>query len=256
MRHAVILLLLATGCASARGVEEKRMVDLSHPFDANTIYWPTATKFELKRVAWGPSPAGYWYASDDFRASEHGGTHIDAPIHFAEGKNTVDQIPLAQLMGPARVVDVRERCRLERDYRVSPDDIAHDEDLHGTIAPGSIVFFRTGYGEDFYPDAKQYLGSDVRGDASHLHFPGIGEQAARLLVLRQVDAVGLDTASLDCGPSTDFIAHRVLMEANIPGLENVANLDRVPPTGAWVIALPMKIGGGTGGPCRIVAFLP
>ena len=252
---ATLLLLFATGCASATGLQEGRLVDLSYPFNAKTVYWPTATKFELKRVAWGQTPAGYWYASDDYSASEHGGTHIDAPVHFAEGKHAVDEIPLAQLMGPARVIHIVDRCRVDCDYRLAPEDILHEEEEHGRIQPGSIVLVRTGYGE-FYPNLRQYLGTDERGDAVRLHFPGIGEQAARLLVERKVDAVGLDTASLDYGASTDFIAHRVLMEANIPGLENLANLDRVPRVGAWVIALPMKIEGGTGGPCRIVAVLP
>jgi kynurenine formamidase len=117
------------------------------------------------------------------------------------------------------------------------------------------VLVLTGFGQ-FYPDVKRYLGSDVPGKTDDLHFPGIGADAARLLVKRRVHLVGLDTASLDHGPSKDFQAHRVLGEADIPGLENLAQLERLPPTGATLIALPMKIEGGTGGPCRVIALLP
>jgi kynurenine formamidase len=92
--------------------------------------------------------------------------------------------------------------------------------------------------------------------AEDLHFPGIGADAARILVEREIDLVGLDTASLDYGPSRDFVAHRILNGANVPGIENLANLHRIPAKGATIVALPMKIEGGTGGPCRVIAILP
>jgi kynurenine formamidase len=236
-------------------IDESRVIDLTHPFNAASVYWPTARKFELTQVAHGHGADGRWYASNDFCASEHGGTHIDAPVHFAEGRRDTAGIPLGQLMGPARVIDIGDRCSADRDYRLAPEDVLAHEARHGPIEPGSVVLIRTGFGR-YYPDAKKYIGSDVRGEAMDLHFPGIGEAAAKLLVERRIDLVGLDTASLDHGPSRDFIAHRVLNGADIPGLENVANLERLPPAGAWVIALPMKIEGGTGGPCRIIAILP
>jgi kynurenine formamidase len=258
MRTIVVTVLLAAwGCAAPppRGIDEARMIDLSHPFDGETVYWPTATRFERVEVAYGKAEGGYWYASYDFCASEHGGTHIDAPIHFAEGRNTVDQIPLAQLAGPARVIDVRDRAAADPDYRLAPEDLDRHERDHGPIAAGSVVLVFTGWGER-YPDLATYLGDDKPGVTENLHFPGIGAEAAKVLAARGVDLVGIDTASLDHGPSKDFIAHQILNGANIPGLENVAHLDRVPPTGATVIALPIKIAGGSGGPCRIVALLP
>jgi kynurenine formamidase len=153
------------------------------------------------------------------------------------------------------VIDVRAKVEKDRDYLLAPEDVLEHEARHGRIPVGAVVLVHTGFGK-YYPDLARYLGSDVRGKAEGLHFPGIGEAAARLLVEREVDLVGLDTASLDHGPSTDFRAHRVLNEANVPGLENVANLHLLPPSGATVLALPMKIAGGTGGPCRIVALLP
>ena len=256
MRSVWIGVLLLVGCGRDEvQLDEARLVDLSHPFDANTVYWPTANSFELDQVAFGPNARGEWYASNDYRASEHGGTHLDAPIHFAEGRNTTAEIPLTQLVGPARVIDVVAGCADDRDYLLTVADIEAHEAAHGRIDAGSVVLVKTGWGER-YPDRKAYLGSDVRGVAEDLHFPGIGGAAAQLLVERGIDLVGIDTASLDHGPSVDFAAHRILNGANIPGLENVANLDELPTTGAFVIALPMKIGRGTGGPCRIVALLP
>ncbi len=255
MRIAWAWVILVSGCAGSPAIEEWSVLDLTYAFNEDTVYWPTAQRFSLTQVAHGLNDAGEWYASNDYCASEHGGTHLDAPIHFASGGHTTADIPLAQLMGPARVIDIRDRCAADPDYTLTPRDIEVHERRHGTIEPGTVVLVRTGWGR-FYPDLQRYLGSDVRGTAGDLSFPGIGAEAARVLVERQVDLVGLDTASLDHGPSTRFEAHRVLAEADIPGLENVANLDRVPPTGATVLALPMKIEGGTGGPCRIIAILP
>ena len=158
-------------------------------------------------------------------------------------------------MGPARVIDITAACATDRNYRLAPADITRHESEYGTIDAGTIVLVHTGFGQ-YYPNLKQYLGNDARGVVLGLSFPGIGEEAAKLLVARQVALVGIDSASLDHGPSTDFIAHRVLNGANIPGLENVARLEQVPARGATVIALPMKIENGTGGPCRIIALLP
>ena len=234
-----------------------RLVDLTYPFDEETIYWPTAPSgFELERLSYGPTAAGFFYAANRFCAPEHGGTHLDAPIHFAEGRQTVDELPLERLVAPAVVLDVSEKAAADPDYRLAPEDVAAFEAEHGTIPEGTIVLLRTGWGER-WGDRLRYLGDDTPGDASDLHFPAYGAEAARLLVEeRRVAALGLDTASLDHGPSTDFPVHQVAAAANVPGLENVAHLDELPPTGAWVIALPMKIAGGSGGPVRIVALVP
>ncbi len=249
------VLLLAGGCATSTAIDDSQVVDLTYPFNEETIYWPTAHRFTLTRVAWGLNEDRRWYASNDYAASEHGGTHIDAPIHFAPGGRSTADIPVTQLIGPARVIDIRPQCAQDRNYRLAVEDILHHEARYGPIDAGAIVLVRTGFSR-YYPDARLYLGSDVHGAVEGLSFPGFGEEAARALVARQVDLVGLDTASLDHGPSTTFPAHRVFGEANIPGLENVANLDQLPPVGATLVALPMKIDGGTGGPCRIIAILP
>jgi kynurenine formamidase len=254
-RTILICLSLAACTSTPSELCDDRLIDLTHPFDENTIYWPTAKRFELVHAAWGPNDQGLWYASNDLSASEHGGTHLDAPIHFARGGRDTASIPIGELVGPARVVDVREACERDRDYRVTPADIRAHEASFGPIPEGAIVLIHTGWGR-FWPDAKLYLGSDVPGDASDLHFPGLSSGAADLLVERGVDVVGIDTASLDHGQSTHFLAHRVLGAANVAGLENVANVGRLPASGATLIALPMKIAGGTGGPCRVVALLP
>ena len=252
---ALACLLVLTACASSSPIDESKIIDMTYASDMRTVYCPTARCFDLKPAAHGRNDAAEWYASNDFCASEHGGTHIDAPIHFAEGGQTTAQIDLTRLMGPARVIDIREQCSANADYLLTPDDIRAHEKRYGPIEPGAIVLVHTGWGK-FYPDTKKYLGSDVRGVADDLHFPAIGEEATRYLVEKKIDLVGLDTASLDHGPSKHFHAHRVFAEANLPGLENVAQLDKLPPTGATVIALPMKIEDGTGGPCRIIAIPP
>jgi kynurenine formamidase len=255
MRLAWLVAVLSVAPVAQAQIARDKLVDLSWPFDEQTIYWPTAKSFHWSKDAWGTKPGGYFYSSASFAASEHGGTHLDAPLHFNQQGAAVDALPLARLVGPALVVDVAAACAKDPDHRVGADELTAWEKAHGRIAERAIVLVRTGWGRH-WPDKKRYLGSDVPGDAAHLHFPGLSRAAAELLVARTVDGVGIDTASLDAGPSTDFIVHRVLMAAGIYGLENVAALERLPPTGATLIALPMKIKGGTGGPTRIIALLP
>ncbi len=233
------------------------IVDLTYPYDDNTLFWPTATRtFELEELSYGVSDGGFFYAANAFCTPEHGGTHMDAPIHFAADRHTVDQVELERLIAPAVVIDVADAAASDPDYRLTLSDVKAFEAQHGAIPSGATVLVHTGWGQ-FWGDAKAYLGDDTPGDASNLHFPSFGAEAvAYLIETRSVGMIGIDTASIDYGPSTDFPVHQLAGEANIPGLENVAELQRVPPTGAWVIALPMKIGGGSGGPVRIVALVP
>jgi kynurenine formamidase len=234
-----------------------KVIDLSYPFDASSVYWPTAQSFTLEKDFEGITEQGYYYSAYRFSAAEHGGTHIDAPVHFAKGRNSVDQIPLDQLMGPAIVVDVSTQCAANADYRVSSEDFQNWEKKNGRIPAGAIVLLRTGFGK-YYPDRKKYMGTDARGAAAvaSLHFPGLHPDAAGWLTQnRSIKAIGLDTPSIDNGQSTLFESHRTLFEKNIPAFENVANLDKLPLKGFSVIALPMKIGGGSGGPLRIIAMV-
>lgn len=233
-------------------------VDLSHGFSEKTIYWPTAKPFTLDVVSAQRTPAGYYYASNDFTTSEHGGTHLDAPRHFAEGRHTTDQVPLDNLIGPAVVVDVQARADENADYRLDRVALDEWERSHGRIPDRSIVLIRTGWSSR-WPDKARYLGTTKTGAAgvAELHFPGIDSSAARWLAAeRRARAVGIDTPSIDYGQSKTFDTHVILMGANVPAFENVTALDRLPPTGAFVVALPMKIEGGSGGPLRIVALVP
>ena len=150
----------------------------------------------------------------------------------------------------------RAQAAADRNYRLTREDVGAFEKEHGAIARGAIVLVRTGWSRH-WPDAKAYLGDDTPGDASKLSFPSYGVEAARLLVEdRGVGALGIDTASIDYGPSADFMVHRTAAARNVPGLENLTNLDRLPARGAVVIALPMKIEGGSGGPLRAIALVP
>jgi kynurenine formamidase len=234
-----------------------KIIDLSHAFDANTIYWPTSPSgFELKQLFKGLTKRGFFYFANSFCSPEHGGTHLDAPMHFAEGKWTNADIPADRFVGPAVVIDVAEKAKADPDYLLTPADIEAWETAHGKIPDGAIALLRTGWSSR-WPDKKAYLGDDTPNDATHLHFPSFGPEAAVFLVKeRHVRMVGVDTASVDNGPSQDFLVHRILSAADVSGLENLTNLDQLPATGAWVVALPMKIAGGSGGPARIIALLP
>ena len=256
-RAALVFLLAACGTVPKDRLPVGSWVDLTYAFDSTTIYWPTAQPFHLEVVSAQRTPAGYYYAANNISAAEHGGTHLDAPVHFSEGKHSTDQIPLTQLIGPAVVIDVTRQADSSADYRVTVQDLAAWEVAHGPIPPASIVFVRTGWGRR-WPDRGRYLGTTKTGPAAvpELHFPGLHPDAAALLVQRKVDALGIDTPSIDYGQSTTFDVHQRLFAADIPAFENVANMERLPATGAWVIALPMKIAGGSGGPLRIVALLP
>jgi len=259
-RFFLLLFLLSSFAGFAAGDAHfagGRWIDLTHEFSAETLYWPTAEKFTLETEFHGQTPKGYFYAANRYRASEHGGTHIDAPIHFAEGHKSLDQIPIDQLIGAAVVLDVSAKAQNDSDYQIAVADLETWEGKYGQIPNGAIVLFHTGFARH-WPNAKKYLGTDEKGpDAvAKLHFPGLHPDAARWLVSkRAIKAVGLDTASIDYGQSTLFESHRVLFEKNVPAFENIAALDQLPATGAYIIALPMKIKDGSGGPLRIVAWL-
>jgi kynurenine formamidase len=257
---AALLLTAMSGGLGAQklDLDASTLVDLTHPYNASTIYWPTEkAAFKLEPRSVGQTPGGYFYAAFAFCMPEHGGTHLDAPYHFGERQEPVEQIALRRLIAPAVVIDVTTQARKDRDYRLSAADVlAFEKTQGGPIAAGSIVLVRTGWSRH-WPDRLAYLGDNTPGDASKLRFPGYGEDAARLLVEeRQVVLLGIDTASVDFGRSTDFIVHRVAAARNVANLENLTNLDRLPPRGATVIALPMKIEGGSGAPVRVVAIVP
>ena len=234
-------------------------VDLTYSFSDSTLYWPNNPEgFRLDTQFKGHTDAGFYYESYAFYAPEHGGTHLDAPIHFAEGKWAADEIPVERLTGPAVVIDVSASCSKNPDYLITIGDVLEWEKQYGQIPGDAMLLFRTGWGA-YYPDAGKYLGTALKGDSgiANLHFPSMGPDLAEWLVQnRKIKAVGIDVASVDYGQSKDFKTHQILYRENIIGFENLANLDKLPATGAYVVALPMKIKGGSGGPLRAIAWIP
>lgn len=253
------LLILVLSCpAQADKLFDGEWIDLTHEFSEETIYWPTAEPFKKETVFQGRAEAGFYYEAHSFSAAEHGGTHLDAPIHFAENRHTLEQVPVEQLIGPGALIRIAEKVEKNRNYQLSVEDVLLWEKDNGEIVEDSILLVDTGSSK-LWPDREKYMGTSERGPGAlaKLKFPGIHPEAAEFLATkRKVKAVGLDSPSIDFGGSKLFESHQILFEKNIPGMENVANLDRLPLKGFTVIALPMKIKGGSGGPLRVVAFLP
>ena len=249
---------LITIATNANPFEHFDIVDLTHAFDADTIYWPTENDFRHTESFSGNTEGGWYYSAYSVETAEHGGTHLDAPIHFARDRWTTDEIPLQRLFTPAVVIDVQEQVAADNDYEITVGDIEKWEKNYGPIPAGAAVLANTGFAR-FWPSRLEYLGTEERGAeaVASLHFPGFSRESAEFLTNhRDIAAVGLDTASIDPGQSQDFIVHRILYEKNIIGYENVANLDALPATGAWIMALPMKIAGGSGAPLRIIGLVP
>jgi len=256
-------LILLVACFSvaqsalAQEIDSGSLLDLTHSFDEKTIYWPTEEGFKLLRGPAGVTERGYYYSANRFTCAEHGGTHIDAPRHFWETGQTVDEIPLKRLIARGALVDVSAHCQSDRDYQITVEDLKAWESAANASLEDRIVMLYTGFGR-FWPDRQKYLGTDEEGRAAvaDLHFPGLHSSAAEWLAAkRRVRAVGIDTASIDYGQSRDFPTHVMLFKNNVPALENVAHLDQLPLEGFTVLALPMKIADGSGGPCRVVAIL-
>ena len=260
----VLCVLAGAGCAAGHSRldrlawEQSQLIDLTHSFGTDTIVWPTEQDFRLILQQAGETPGGYYYASNRLEMAEHGGTHIDAPIHFAKGGQTLDQVSIERLVGTGVRIDVTAQCARDRDYRVTIQDFEQWEVGHGRIPNRAIVLLDTGFAR-CWPSRHQYLGTELRGPEGvrALHFPGLHPEAADWLVReRQVKAVGIDTASIDYGQSTKFETHVALLSQNVPVFENLGDLRDLPHREFDVIALPMKIAGGTGGPLRVIAVLP
>lgn len=235
------------------------ILDMTYAYDENTIYWPNATPFKLTSEFHGMTERGYWYAANFYAASEHGGTHADAPLHFAKNGRTIDQIPLGQWIGPAVKVDVTQQCTQDRDYLLSVTDIKKWEKKYGRIPKGAWVIMYTGIGTQFYPDPKRVLGTDKKGLSaiSELSFPGYSRESVEFLTKeRSIKGIAIDTPSIDYGKSQDFQVHRTICGTDKLGLENIANLDKLPAKGATLYVIPMPIKGATGAPARVFAILP
>ncbi|MGB7296131.1 MAG: cyclase family protein [Candidatus Aminicenantales bacterium] len=242
------------GCASQPAGQT--ILDMTYSLDESAIFWPTARPFTLTQVAYGISEGGWFYSSNEFSASEHGGTHADAPIHFAEGGRTIDEIPLAEWIGPAVKVDVTAKCDQDRDYLLRIDDLRTWEQSYGPIPDGAWVIMYTGIGTRHYPNKKMVLGTDKSGQEAiaELSFPGFSPESVEFLLKeRNIKGIAIDTPSIDRGKSQDFMVHQVLLAADKLALENIANLDKLPDKGATLYVIPMLIKGGSGAPARVFA---
>ena len=259
----VLLVILATinvSCTSnPRNGKTGKLLDMTYPFNEDSIYWPTAKPFQLVKISWGISEGGYWYASNEFSAAEHGGTHADAPIHFAENGRTIDQIPLEEWIGPAVKIDVTTKCEEDRNYLLSIEDIKNWEEKNGEIPDGAWIIMYTGIDTKYYPDKKKVLGTERMGAEAipALSFPGFSPESVDFLTKeRNITGIVIDTPSIDYGKSTEFMAHQILFAADKLALENIANLDKLPADGALLYVIPMLITEGTGAPARVFAVLP
>jgi kynurenine formamidase len=227
-----------------------QVVDLSYAINDKLPAWPGDSRVFEATVLATPEKDGYFTRS--FWMLEHYGTHLDAPNHFPPGKLSVDQIPAQRLFGPAVVIDVRDEVGKNPDYRLATTRVVKWEALHGRVPAGAGVILRTGWSSR-WPDETRYRNMDAGGV---MHFPGFSVPAAKLLIERGASALGIDTLSIDYGASKEFEVHRTTLPAGLYHLENLANLDELPESGAFIIAAPIKLEGGSGGACRVFAILP
>jgi kynurenine formamidase len=226
-----------------------RVLDLSYAINDKLVPWPGDEKVFEAKVNATVEKNGYFTRS--FWMLEHYGTHLDAPIHFPPGKETVDQIPTKQFFGPAVVLDVRAEAAKDPDYRLPAGRVEEWEQKHGRISEGSIVLLRTGWASR-WPDAQKYRNQDAQGK---MHFPGFSVEAAKLLISRKVSGIGCDTLSADYGASEDFAVHHLVLGAGLYHLENLADLSEVPEAGAFLVVAPIKLEGGSGGAVRVFALI-
>jgi kynurenine formamidase len=243
--------LQGQGLLESLSTGKTRVIDLTYPLNSKNAYWP-GEAYEPFKIEVLASLEKHRVYSAKYSTPEHLGTHIDAPIHFEPNQPTVDQIPLQDLVGPAVVIDVSLKAEANPDYRLKVEDISEWEKQHGTIEEGSIVLLCTGWGRR-WADYGRYKNADEKGV---LHFPGFSRESALFLAdNRKVKAVGVDSLSVDHGPSTDFPVHHIFNSRGRWLLENLANLDKLPPTGATLIVAPIKIEGGSGGQARVWALI-
>lgn len=250
-----VLILLGVGCQSPSGKENRAslrgaydLVDLTHPLDERSVYFPGGSPFCLENTA----DISQGYYMNRFSMGEHTGTHLDAPAHFSAGQAFVDEIPLESLVAPAAVIDVEEKVEKNSDYLLTVEDIRSWEGRHGTLPEGAVVVMKTGW-EKRAGRQEKYRNEDSSGT---LHFPGFSKESAEFLLReRRISGIAIDTLSLDYGPSKDFPVHRVMLGGGKYQIENLRNLDSIPPAGATLIICPLKIRKGSGAPARVVALL-
>ncbi|MCY1018148.1 cyclase family protein [Pyxidicoccus sp. MSG2] len=233
----------------AAWLSRARVIDLGHPITPEMPLFPGGTRFNA-RVLGTVERDGYYIRQ--LELGEHGGTHVDAPAHFAAGTASVDQLPVEMLSGPAAVLDVTAQVAGNPDYAVSPTDIEAWERAHGPLQPQHLVLIRTGWASR-WPDEQRYRNADAAGV---LHFPGLSVAASQVLRQRKVRAIGIDTLSTDPGPNASFEQHKDFLPGGGYHIENLADLSALPPVGAFLVVSPLSVKDGSGAPARVFAFLP
>lgn len=236
---------------SASSPAFREVLDLTHPINAQVPTYELSDKPAFRATTVATIDKDGYFARE-ISLPEHFGTHLDAPAHFAPGLWTVDQIPPERFVASLVVVNATEGAKANPDYQVSVEDIARWEQAHGQIPPDAVVIANTGWGSR-WNSVKDYRNADDKGV---MHFPGYSLEAAKFLVeARNVIGLGIDTLSIDYGPSKDFPVHHYTLSHSLYHLENVANLDRTPSAGATIVVAPMKLEGGSGSPVRILALV-
>jgi kynurenine formamidase len=248
-RVSIFGAVVAVACSGFAAIAQSpRIIDLGHPLSAGDPTWGDTPAFQRTPTATFEKDG---YAAARITVDEHFGTHVDAPAHFAKGGWTVDQIPADRLYRPGVCIDVSAKAAADADYRVTVDDIKSFESTAGAIPAGAVVFIATGW-DRFWSDRARYM--NERGGVKH--FPGLSPAAVAYLAKdRQVAGIGIDTPSIDYGPSTKFEAHRVSMPLNVYHIENAAHLTTLPAAGFHVMVAPLNVGGGSGSPTRVFALL-
>ncbi len=228
------------------------IIDMTYPLNPKNAYWPAPSysPFKYETIATVNDDGVF---SGSYSTPEHLGTHIDAPNHFENNQPSVDKLKLEILIGHAFVLDISKKTEHNADYELTLGDIALWEKTNGKIQNKSIVLLNTGWWSR-WNDFDKYKNAD---DNNKLHFPGFSAEAVKFLVeMRNINGIGIDTLSADYGMSSNFEVHHIINKAGKYILENVANLNKLPPSGATLIIAPIKIEGGSGGQTRIWAILP
>ncbi|MDP2208629.1 MAG: cyclase family protein [Bacteroidota bacterium] len=230
---------------------KQNIIDLTHTIGLNIPVWPSGSFSEKYSTVTITNYKTDGFYSRLLNIPEHFGTHIDAPAHGWEGKLTIDQIPLDNLIIPAVVISVQEKVMNNPDYALTVNDILEWEKRFGLIQNNSVVLMHSGW-SNYWNEPKLYLNQDEKGV---MHFPGFSEEAVKFLIdERNINGIGVETLSIDCGFSTDFPVHKILFEANKYALENLADIGKLPPLGATLIVAPLKLEGGSGSPVRVFAM--
>lgn len=224
-----------------------RVVDLTHELSPEIPLFPGAEPMRITPLVTVRQNGYYGNRLDLW---EHSGTHMDAPAHFVEGAPTAEKLPVSLLIAPLAVVHIHGRAARDPDTQLSVDDLLAYEKQYGRLPKGAFVAMHSGW-ETRWQDPMAFLNQDASGT---LHFPGFSPEAAAFLVReREIVGIGVDTLSLDFGPSKDFKTHITVLGAGKYGLENLANLAQVPPAGALIFVGGPKHKAASGGPVRAVA---